>query len=156
MGFRVEVLDITNPSSDPSTHLALSSRNAYLTPYEREHAAPTLFAALEAARSAWQNDGRTKSECIACARAIIERRATELKDGDGTNPPVSMLLDYVQMNDPETFDILPEDITREQWESEVRARPVILSGAMWLGKLKTRLIDNVVLGDAQSLGILQS
>ena len=142
------------PESDPTTHLALSSRNAYLTPYEREFAAPTLFTALQAARAAWQEDGLPKVDCIARARTLIERKGAELEDDSQTSLPVPMSLDYVEMNDPETFDILPDEVTREQWETEIQARPVILSGAMWLGKSRTRLIDNVILGDPQSLGIL--
>lgn len=134
--------------------MALSSRNAYLSPYERETAAPILQVALQAARSAWENDGSSKTECIARARSLIEQKAAELEDGEGTHPSVSMTLDYVEMNDPETFDMLPDNITRTQWETEVKARPVILSGAMWVGEKRTRLIDNVILGDAQSLGIL--
>lgn len=63
-----------------------------------------------------------------------------------------MNLDYIEMNDPESFDVLPESESRATWETEVTGRPVILSGAMWVGK--TRLIDNIILGDEQSLGIL--
>lgn len=65
-----------------------------------------------------------------------------------------MHLDYLEMNDPETFDVLQDDVTRAEWEGKITGRPIILSGAMWLGKAKTRLIDNIILGDAQALGIL--
>lgn len=67
---------------------------------------------------------------------------------------IELRLDYVSMNDPETFEQLPSAITRSEWESsEDEGRPVILSGAMWVGR--TRLIDNIVLGDSKRLGILE-
>lgn len=65
---------------------------------------------------------------------------------------VDMKLDYIEMNDPESFDVLEPCETRAKWEAGVAERPVILSGAMWVGK--TRLIDNLILGDAASLGIV--
>lgn len=137
-------------NSDPTTSLALSSRNAYLTPFERASVAPTLYAALVAARTAWEVDGLDKAGCIAKARSLVEQKAEEFAAAES----VAMKLDYVEMNDPDTFDVLPDDTFRSQWEAEVEARPVILSGAMWLGEKKTRLIDNIVMGNSQWLGIL--
>ncbi len=53
------------------------------------------------------------------------------------------------MNDSEMFDVIPDDVgVRGQGGG-----PLILSGAMWAGETKTRLIENIVL--VQSLGILQ-
>jgi len=60
---------------------------------------------------------------------------------------VKMTLDYVEMNDPQTFDVLGARFTREDMSDP--SDPVILSGAMWVGK--TRLIDNIVLGDANQI-----
>jgi len=135
---------------DPTTSLALSSRNAYLTPHERQHVAPVLYAALQAGKAAWKA-GQNKGACIARAHAVIEETALRFKAGD---EPVKVQLDYVEMNDPETFDVLQDVVTRGQWGSESgkEDRPVLLSGAMWVGR--TRLIDNVVLGDARSLGVV--
>ena len=169
---------------DPTDSLALSSRNAYLSPAERAHGAPMLIAALRAAKFAWEA-GRTKSECIDTAREVVEaaggivhRRlrsgAEDLENvGDGTEGAfgaistgaVQLDLDYVEMNDPDTFEVLESGITRAMWEGETEGetaearvaetgRPVILSGALWVGR--TRLIDNIVLGDQRRLGILKA
>ena len=132
--------------SAPDTSLALSSRNAYLTPAERQNAAPALYAALDAARGAW-NTGMNKAECVRRAHAVVQGTADALKPQG-----VQVKLDYVEMNDPESFDVLVDEESREVWERGVPGRPVVLSGAMWVGK--TRLIDNVILGDEKSLGIL--
>lgn len=70
-----------------------------------------------------------------------------------------MRADYIQLNDPETFEVIRDATTREQylageeWKSKSTERPVVLSGAMWVGK--TRLIDNLVLGDVKYLGIVE-
>ncbi|TBU34084.1 Pantoate-beta-alanine ligase [Dichomitus squalens] len=129
-------LFIVPTARDPSTSLALSSRNAYLSPHEREHAAPALYAALQAAQSAWKANA-SKADCVARAVAVIEE--TQRKLGDSAD----IRMDYVDMNDPESFDVLPDGTSRAEWEADVGGRPVILSGAMWVGK--TRLIDNIVL-----------
>ena len=41
---------------------------------------------------------------------------------------------------------------KDDGEADGGRRPVILSGAMWVGK--TRLIDNIIVGDAARLGVL--
>ena len=128
--------------------MALSSRNAYLSPDERNDAALTLYGALQAAKSAWE-DGAPKVDCVARAAGVIEEKRRELGE------KVDLRLDYVEMNDPESFDVLPEGMSRTQWSADVDVedRPVILSGAMWVGK--TRLIDNIVLGARHTLGIVE-
>ena len=65
--------------------------------------------------------------------------------------PVDLKLDYIEMNDPDTFDVLPDGTLRSAWEAGENGerRPVILSGAMWVGK--TRLIDNIILGDESKI-----
>ncbi|CAL1714290.1 unnamed protein product [Somion occarium] len=133
---------------DAKSSLALSSRNAYLTPSERELAAPTLYAALQAAKTCWES-GSSKAEVIANAYNLVERKAQELSS---LETRIDMRLDYLEMNDPETFEVVPGEETRSAWELEGHNRPVILSGAMWVGR--TRLIDNVVLGDVARLGII--
>ena len=64
-------------------------------------------------------------------------------------------LDYIEMNDPAAFGVLADEMARPMWEAvrpgAAARRPVILSGAMWVGK--TRLIDNIVLGARDTLGI---
>ena len=104
-----------------------------------------LYAALSAAEAAWAANA-SKTECIQRARAVIADK--EREEGDA----VSIKYDYVEMSDPETFDVLADDATRATWEMAEAGRPVILSGALWVGK--TRLIDNIVLGARHTLGIV--
>ncbi|RDX49133.1 Pantoate-beta-alanine ligase [Lentinus brumalis] len=140
-----ENLFIVPTARDPKTSLALSSRNAYLSDHERENAAPALYAALDAAKSAWEA-GAPKADCISRAQAVVEQKKAELGDS------VDLRLDYIEMNDPETFDELDAGISRADWEVEREGRPLIISGAMYVGK--TRLIDNVVVGARRTLGIV--
>lgn len=110
----------------------MSSRNAYLTPPERA-VAITLYNALQEARHAW-DDGCTRSEAVVRANALVSG-AISASSAAG----IAMRLDYIEMNDPETFEVLPDEARKSE------GKPVILSGALWVGK--TRLIDNVLLGD---------
>ena len=132
--------------SDRTTGLALSSRNAYLTEAERTDVAPVLYAALQTAQRAWDANV-PKSECVARALDVIASRQPEFERAGA-----DVRVDYIEMNDPETFDVLPDDAARSTWEADAEGRPVILSAAMWVGK--TRLIDNIVLGARHVLGIV--
>jgi pantoate--beta-alanine ligase len=107
---RVEIV----PTVRENDGLALSSRNAYLTPEQRA-AAPTLHAALEAMleelrRGADANAARER------ARARLDSRAQ---------------LDYLDVVDADTFAPLPT----------LRA-PAFVIGAARFGS--TRLIDNLM------------
>jgi pantoate--beta-alanine ligase len=121
---------------DPDSGLALSSRNAYLT--EAEHRfAPTLCRALKAAEDRWDAGAPTR-ECVRTATDLIHAAAR-----DARAQGVKMELDYVQMNNAETFEMLDEGECRGSdapWRT-----PVIVSGAVWVGK--TRLIDNMLLSE---------
>ncbi|KAI9062485.1 Pantoate-beta-alanine ligase [Trametes sanguinea] len=139
-------LIIVPTTRDPVTSLALSSRNAYLTAHERKSVAPALYSALQAARDAWEENA-TKAECIRRAKAVIEDKQREV------NGSVDLRLDYIEMNDPDSFEVVSDAVSRRQWEGDVVGRPVVLSGAMWVGK--TRLIDNIILGASHSLGIVE-
>ncbi|PSR78282.1 hypothetical protein PHLCEN_2v7478 [Hermanssonia centrifuga] len=139
---------VLTPQSDPITSLALSSRNAYLTQSERDIAAPKMYAAMQKVKSHWES-GRNKADSINEACAYLEKIAKDLAAQD---PTIDVKLDYIEMNDPDSFEVVPDVTTQTTWEAEAKGRPVILSAAMWVGK--TRLIDNIILGDKTLLGIL--
>ncbi|KZV90983.1 Pantoate-beta-alanine ligase [Exidia glandulosa HHB12029] len=131
-------LHIIPTTRDTTTGLALSSRNAYLSEKERDFA-PTLVSALRA--------GSTSPAPLATARGLVEERVRQ-----GEEQGVHMRLDYVSLNDPDTFDSLTDeqyDAVRDAELTDGPGKPIILSGALWVGK--TRLIDNIILGDTSSI-----
>ncbi|KAH7890875.1 Pantoate-beta-alanine ligase [Phlebopus sp. FC_14] len=134
----VDHLHIVPTMRDSNDGLALSSRNVYLSPKERS-VAPTLYRALQAAESAWSN-GETKEKCISAAVNVVEETKIKAALDD-----VNVKLDYIEMNDSNSFDILDNSMPKQS----VGEVPVILSGAVWIGK--TRLIDNIVIGDLNSI-----
>ena len=98
--------------------LAMSSRNVYLTPQERQ-AAPVLFRSLRAAKSAYAAGERQAESLRAQVREII------------ASEPLANL-QYVSCADYDTLE-----------ELDVVSGKVLLSLAVYFGK--TRLIDNLVL-----------
>ncbi|KAL5637438.1 hypothetical protein ACGC1H_004010 [Rhizoctonia solani] len=117
--------------------LALSSRNAYLQGAEKD-VAGTLWNALKEIKKAWYG-GMSRSEALAVGKRYVDG-VVQANAGK-----VEMKLDYIEMNNPHTFKPLGEEVKSE---SVVDKGPgVILSGALWVGK--TRLIDNVLLGDVE-------
>jgi pantoate--beta-alanine ligase len=114
--------------------LALSSRNAYLTPAERQ-LAPAFYVALQGAARVWAA-GASKQEAIHHASEQLEAAKER-----GKKNGVQIQVDYFEMNDAETFDTLDN----EHVQRPDGGAPVILSGAVWFGR--TRLIDNIVLGN---------
>jgi pantoate--beta-alanine ligase len=98
--------------------LALSSRNAYLSPAERR-AATVLFRALRAAEEAWRQGERR-------ADALREAMKSTLQ-----GEPLARV-DYAAVADPASFR-----------EVDVADRPVRLLLAVYVGE--TRLIDNLLL-----------
>jgi len=129
---------IVPTARDHTDGLALSSRNAYLSRDEREFA-PTLYQALVAAKTAWEV-GSSKSECLSKAQEIITARQRQARD-NGLD--VKMHLDFIEFNDADTFDIVDDKVTRKDFDV------ILLNGALYVGK--TRLIDNLVLGDASKI-----
>ncbi len=122
LGVRVEVAPLIREADG----LAMSSRNAYLSPEERR-AAPALFQGLEAAGVAFRG-GETRGE------ALEERVGARL----GEEP--RFRLEYARVVDPDTL------ASRVEAGEEVRNGD-ILAVAAWLGG--TRLIDNRVLGPGE-------
>jgi len=116
---RVVVLPIVREESG----LALSSRNAYLSAEERR-AATVLHLGLSEAESAYENGERDGARLLQQVRSAI---AAE---------PLARV-DYISLNDAETFEPL----------ERIGERPALLSLAVYLGK--TRLIDNMVLGQTE-------
>jgi pantoate--beta-alanine ligase len=130
-------LHIVPTARDAANGLALSSRNAYLTPAERQ-LAPALYAALQDAARVWAA-GASKQETVQCAL----KRLRAAKD-EGEKDGVEVRVDYVEMNDPDTFDDLGDERVQRS-----DGAPVVISGAVWFGR--TRLIDNMILGNLEGI-----
>lgn len=118
-----------------STGLALSSRNAYLSPAEAQ-AAKALFAFLHQCGQRVLSSGQTPS-------------LQELADSF-TPPLQSFSLDFVSINHPLSFHEIPPG-------SEISPHsPIAISGAMLVncgtGRI-VRLIDNIVLNHDLNYGI---
>ncbi len=99
--------------------LAMSSRNTYLNPAERQ-AATVLYRALSAAKAAFQA-GERDADAL---RKIME---------DTINAEPLARLQYVSCADPDTLE-----------EIHGKAEKALLSMAVYVGK--TRLIDNMLIG----------
>ncbi len=100
--------------------LAMSSRNAYLSPEDRR-VAPALARGLEAAHEAFRAGERSRDRLLRAARAPIEAEAR-------------FALEYLEVVDPE--NLAP---------AATVAASSIVAVAARLGD--ARLIDNIVLGD---------
>ncbi len=116
LDFGIEILGM--PIVREPDGLALSSRNAYLTPAERADAL-TLARGLAAAATLLANGERRAPALIAAAESELARAP-------------AARIDYVELRDAETLDTV-ERVTR----------PAVLALAVLIGK--TRLIDNRVL-----------
>jgi pantoate--beta-alanine ligase len=112
--------------------LALSSRNAYLSPAERRHA-PMLYQALLAAKARVEEELAVRASVsevdvlAAATQALTEHTSGALADG------VKVELDYIKINDPLTLRPMTEI---------GRGQAAVLSGAVKIGS--TRLIDNLL------------
>ncbi|MGB8168497.1 MAG: pantoate--beta-alanine ligase [Chthoniobacteraceae bacterium] len=98
--------------------LALSSRNAYLTPEERAQA-PVIRRALRAARDAWRS-GEKRSARL---RQIVARQIARA--------PLAKV-DYIDVVDADSIQPVAETCNK-----------ALIASAVFFGK--TRLIDNIVL-----------
>jgi pantoate--beta-alanine ligase len=117
LDFDVEIASV--PIVREPDGVALSSRNAYLSPAQRS-AARSLSAGLAAAERAYAAGERRSDALVAAARAPIEAAA-------------ETRIDYVELRD--AVELAP--ITTVE-------RPAVLAMAVFVGS--TRLIDNRVLG----------
>ncbi|MBI2615900.1 MAG: pantoate--beta-alanine ligase [Gemmatimonadetes bacterium] len=118
LDFPLEI--IVAPTVREADGLALSSRNAYLTP-EARRAAAALSRGLEAAHQAFRKGGTAAADVVAEARRVVE-------------PEPLLRLEYVEAVDPNTL----APVTRV-------AGDTLLALAARVGS--TRLIDNIILGD---------
>ncbi len=117
LDFPIEI--IVCPIVREADGLAMSSRNVYLNPEERQ-AATVLFRSLSAARSAFDSGERVAENLRALVRKTVDSESL-------------VRLNYVSCADYDTLE-----------ELETVAGKTLLSMAVYLGK--TRLIDNFVLG----------
>ena len=118
LDFRPEV--VACPTMREADGLAMSSRNARLSPEERRGAG-VLYRALSAAEQSYAG-GERRADAL--RRSMVEMLRAE---------PLARI-QYTSVADPETLAELPGEVGR-----------ALLSMAVFLGK--TRLIDNVLLGD---------
>jgi pantoate--beta-alanine ligase len=98
--------------------LAMSSRNAYLSPEERR-AAPILHRALLAAKSLAEKGERNPEALIEAVRRCVAKEPL-------------LRLEYVELRDAQTLETLA-----------ILDRPAVLALASRLGK--ARLIDNIII-----------
>lgn len=117
LNFPIEV--VVCPTVREADGLAMSSRNTYLNPQERE-AATVIYRALMAAQQAFEVGERDAERLKSIARQVIE-----------SEPLAS--LQYLSCADPETLEELQGPINH-----------ALLSTAVLIGR--TRLIDNVLIG----------
>jgi len=115
LAFPLELVVVPTVREDDG--LALSSRNAYLTPDERA-VAPALYRALLAMAAAVARGERVRDRIVAAGRPLLV-------------PPLREA--YLDVVDPATF--APLDL--------IGVEPALAIGSAWLGT--TRLIDNVPL-----------
>lgn len=121
LAMSVEIVGL--PTCREADGLAISSRNRYLTPDERQQAVG-IYQALVAAQTAWQRGERQVASLLATARQVLASFA--IRD-----------IDYVELRDAETLGSL--SALDQQAE---RFNPVLLIAAR-VGS--TRLIDNRIL-----------
>lgn len=117
LNFPIEI--IVCPTQRETDGLAMSSRNVYLNPQERQ-AATVLIRSLRAAQAAYQ-EGERRADTL---RSLMENII---------NAEPLARLQYVSCADPATL---------QEWQGEINGA-ALLSMAVFIGK--TRLIDNILL-----------
>ena len=107
------------PTQREPDGLAMSSRNVYLNPQERQ-AAVVLWRSMNLAQGLWQKGERDAEKIRREMMALIKKE------------PLARI-DYVSIADPQTLEEL----------AQIKG-PALVSMAVYMGK--TRLIDNMTLG----------
>jgi pantoate--beta-alanine ligase len=123
LDFPLEV--VVGPTMREPDGLAMSSRNVYLSPEERQ-AALVLYRSLTAAQELW-NAGERRGSAL---REAMQR----VLDAEPLSRP-----DYVSVADP---------LTLQELDDSAQARQALASLAVRIGK--TRLIDNIILSGTQA------
>lgn len=117
---RLPIEIVACPTTRERDGLAMSSRNAYLSPENRQRSL-CLYRALCAGRDALAAGERATGRIIARMQGLIAASG-------------NIQIDYLSMVDPETLERIEEPAGRR----------VLIAGAIRLGS--TRLIDNVIAG----------
>ena len=134
-----ENMHIIPTTRDPRTNLALSSRNAYLTPTELE-IAPIVAKALEAAQRRYTAHATARDSSGTLTGEDFIHLASDTvvaeKEGRAKELGVEVKLDYFEVFDKTTFEPVRGEIEP--------GKEMVIAGAVWVGK--TRLIDNLLLG----------
>ncbi|KAI9319607.1 Pantoate-beta-alanine ligase [Dichotomocladium elegans] len=113
---------------DPSSGLALSSRNVYLTDTQRPYAL-ALYQALTHMKALYDQNQRHAPTLIEAATAIIDKARDQVR---ANNCDWDLKLDYISINSPDDLSDITGDISNG----------CVMSGAIFVGK--TRLIDNLL------------
>ncbi len=111
--------------------LALSSRNASLTPLQRRRAV-CLYAALATGRDLLVHENRRR-EGQADIEAVIQEMRRVLREAAGAGPD-HLTVDYLEIVDAETLERLPSSVGQKG--------RLLLAGAIRIGG--RRLIDNLI------------
>ena len=115
---------VTMPTVREPDGLALSSRNAYLKPHERQ-AAPVIYRALCAAEQLWRSGDRDAARLQAAAFAVLQAE------------PLLESVDYVSVVDADSMSPV-ESVAPSGGQR------VMVAIAAKLGQ--PRLIDNIIIG----------
>ena len=115
---------VTMPTVREPDGLALSSRNAYLKPHERQ-AAPVIYRALCAAEQLWRSGDRDAARLQAAAFAVLQAE------------PLLESVDYVSVVDADSM-VPVESVAPSGGQR------VMVAIAAKLGQ--PRLIDNIIIG----------
>jgi len=117
LNFPIKV--IVSPFIREADGLAMSSRNRYLSKIERQKA-PTIFKALQAAKSVIEQQGLPNS-----SNSVVRNIRNTIESAGGK-------IDYIQLMDNETLRPTSQATTE-----------ILIAVAIFFGK--TRLLDNIII-----------